>query len=150
MLFNSRFVLTKFGWPSGVPNTFIPCCCVGNSDPRQTTALGSYVSATICKTLHPEGFTTAEFQIFVLPGLWRMPSKKHPAMWRTLSWFSREMRQDTCRPRNQWSLVLLKFVLHQLPREYHGVTLRSLLPLVDCVGDSTRSSSHNMLTKRQR
>ena len=73
MFFIFKLVLTKSGWPRGVPNTFNPCQCVGNSDPLHTTAVGSYVSAVRCDTPHPDGFTPAAFQTLVFLGLMRMP-----------------------------------------------------------------------------
>ena len=60
MLFNSDSSRT-LGGPNWVPNTFIPCCCVGNSRARQQQ-LGQMFLQPSAK------------QIFVLPGLRRMPA----------------------------------------------------------------------------
>ena len=65
MLFNSKFVSRTLDGPEGSPTLSSPV--------RQTTAR--------VKCFDPGGFTPAEFQIFVFPGLRRI---KRPAMWRIL------------------------------------------------------------------
>ena len=69
----SKWAETKSGCPSGVPNTLMPCCPVGRSEPFHTLASGCSLCATDSNASQAGGLTPPWFHTWVFPVWIRMP-----------------------------------------------------------------------------